>query len=129
MTTLTYNGITLEVQRVLSYKREAVWAGNSYLHSRHLITVTPLFNPAWNAVLINGAGVVSASRVGTAIGGGPAGALPARTDLAVRHLLMQPRKSLKLTVGTNDILVSPDAGKAVDCSNGPKPIECEVQAM
>src|SRR3954452_18366595 len=112
MWTLQYNGITLQVHHADSIRREAVFAGPTYIHTRFRLSVQAIYNPSLNAYANLGPGVVAPA---------PAGAViqAALTDLNLRHRLLQLRKPLVFTVAGIHEMVSPLPGYTVDANNGP----------
>lgn len=51
---------------------------------------------------------------------------PAVTEVALRHKLLQPRKTVWLRIGNDDLLLSPKQDAISDALNGPTPILCDV---
>jgi hypothetical protein len=115
---LRYNGIQLEIVRVVSYERRPVFDGFAYQYTRHVVTVDAVFAPGATSYdftpdATSQAGVDPPEPFDpeSAPGGGPTaqGARPTNsyetalnanlTDRAVRHLLMQPRARLVVTAG------------------------------
>jgi hypothetical protein len=140
-------GVYLNVMKVNTYKREAVYAGNDYLYTRHTLSVRAIFNPGTQVDFLIGRPItylqqpphvvpalqprqivgplVSSARAphhGTGQGDRPA----AVTAEAVKHVLMQPRLQLHWSVNHQTVLRSPLAGVVVDSTGGPKPLSCDV---
>lgn len=114
MNKLDYGTITLDILSVKQYERQAVYVGNQYVYSTVTLGITAIYNQAANSYTAGGAGIQKFA------------APPPKTDEALRHRLMQPRKLLKLTMGGTVTLTSPLGGRSVDCTNGPRPIHCDV---
>jgi hypothetical protein len=152
MSSLTYNGITMSVVKVNGAKREAIYNGNSYQHTRWLLSVRATVNPFTvpylmpgnpQAVVPNKQADPAANQFtafvpnknqpnNPAVVAGPAGFVPAgitpagAIDQSIRFLLMSPRQKLTYEVGGQKVLVSPIPGFTVDAMNGPRPISCDI---
>jgi hypothetical protein len=112
MSFLTYRGIKLDLLKTQAADRHAVHSddGIAYLYTEWVLDVIGELNPA----LISFA-TATQPRAGLA---------PAKTDQAIRHLLMQPFGRLVWTVGDTAIL---DTGvNGVDADNGPTPLSFDV---
>lgn len=122
MSTLTYAGIPLGDLRVLDYRADVLTEGEgkTYLGTRYTLSVRGTYNPrtvAWTQSLHNPPVAV----VGT---------LAPTTEVALRHVLSQPRQALVYQVGSQEVLRSPPYVDPVapvetfggDIENGPWPV-------
>jgi hypothetical protein len=101
---LIYQGITLSRLQVLSYEREPTYVGPDFYHTVHRLRVRGVYNPQVNAwALARGAG---APRFGPGPHPHPQAWGPG-TDVALRHILLQPRGRLVYAVAGLAVLVSP----------------------
>ncbi len=141
MSTLTYNNIELDLITVKA-RRQAVFLGTAYLYTEWTLVVQGIFNPALNSykwAIGDTAPTPPDNAVPADRRPGPSRPMAPITDTAVRHLLMQPRRQLVLTVGSTTLLRSPqtfanpdpDGPKqdTTDANNGPTPMGCNVLAI
>lgn len=129
---ISYNGITLEVVKTNNYEQAAVYSpdGTDYLYTRHTLDVQCVFNPY--ATAYNNEGNATP------------GTYPALTARNIRQYLLEPRKTLKVSVASDVILNVPwpriaadkydttvgDGDRfTTDSFNGPKPIACTVMRV
>ncbi len=119
MSKVTYNGIELKLAKT-NLSRDAVYSpdGTDYLYTKFILDVTAVYNPQATAYTSN-QGVPVATP----------GTMPQVTDQAIRHALMQPRKSLVYSNEVGQILASPPVGASIDCLNGPNPVSCAVRQV
>ena len=121
MSSLTYNGITLELVATRMIGRDAVYdqSGSDLLYIRWSFDVDAVYNPAATSYIDNGGGPVATP-----------GTMPAATDKAtLEKLLGEPRKPLVYTNGGVMMLQSPPPATTVDAYNGPKPTFCHVRQI
>lgn len=127
---LVYNGIQLELAQINRIERTAIYdeTETDYLHTEWLIDVVAIYNND---------GGTSATRRGVFV---PINQKPSATitDIALRFLLMQPRKELLLMFASNPnellegvgpyetMLQCPSPGYACDVGLGPKPLRCVI---
>jgi hypothetical protein len=108
------NGVQLGFVRTKSLAQEPVQLGPDYAAQRYLVT--------WEVT-------ISRLTLGTAIGGGdPAGVRPTdptglQAFVRLHDQLMQPRGSLRVRLGTTDVVNIPAQG---DVELGPKPLKLVV---
>ncbi len=111
-------GLVLDICRINSWQQEIARdpSGLDYLWTVHTVDATCVFNPTATAVTAGDYGPVTARNVKT--------------------ILMQPQKFLKVTLGSEDVLVSPVMfddvrveNPTVDCTVGPVPLACNVEAV
>jgi hypothetical protein len=114
VSTLIYNCIQIEVLQTVRYTREPVYEGRTYLYTRHWLHVRGLMNPASTSYDFTGQSTANVSGdpplplpftrrgVDKTRNLGQPGNHANLTDLAVRHLLLQPRGKLLYTCGGND---------------------------
>ncbi len=116
MSVLQYNGIALQVCKVLKCDRHFIYDGPTYLYTKWILSLRCLYNPFATSYDIAGVGgnVFSTPRVA------------AMTDATIKHRLGVPRKQLIVGSGGIAFLVSPQAGFTVDSANGPQPLACNV---
>jgi hypothetical protein len=84
MSTLFYNGITLELVKTLGYQRRFEMDGHAYLWTRHRLVVQGVYNPRATSYSGPDPGAPAATP----------GCAPPCTDAAIRHRLSQPQKKL-----------------------------------
>ena len=133
---LSYNGINLNVNKLHSYQREAVYSGNDYVHTKVTLVVTATLNPGTGAYTLPGRvyapppftqppvnPVVGQPTKGVLNGGLGLGVW---TDEAVRSVLMAPRKTLRYDMDGQVVLFAPLPGFSADAFNGPKPLFVNV---
>ena len=148
MNVIRYGPCWLNVIKVNSYKRAAVYNGPDYLYTRHVISVRAVFNPAVQHEFLRGdkitygrtdIGLTSPRIIRDPVVGPlesefnpPSGGTlrpdrpAAVTAEAIKHALLQPRLVLTWTIQGQQILHAPLPGYATDSTNGPKPIDCDV---
>lgn len=141
-----YNGITLEVVKLVSHKREAVFdkAKINYLYTRHTLVVRAILAPTVSEhylgtryrpntstlepteftgpIAINQGNMANAN-----VGADPVTGL--ETDNAIRHALMAPRGRLIYAVGGNYLIDSPHKDQACDVTFGPIPLFCHIEKI
>lgn len=129
MTTLRYNGVQLEVVQVANHEKTPIWDGPTYLYTRHVLRARCVYNPKTTSYRLEGVGQAPLST---------SDELPAVTARAIRHTLLQARRTLTLHVGNTETLISPprtdwfQAGSpqyTVDSNNGPVPLGCVVTSI
>ena len=141
-----YNEVTLEVVKLVSHKREAVFdkAKINYLYTRHTLVVRAILAPTVGehqlgtrykpdtAVLeptaFSGPLKVNQGNMGNAVVG-PNPITGLESDNAIRHTLMAPRGRLVYVVGGNYLIDSPHGGQACDVTFGPIPLFCHVEKV
>lgn len=134
---LQYHGITLEIDSVQRFSREAVYHFNRYLYTRFVLVCRVVYNPQATSYLD------PAAYGGKNVAGPPPavkGLAPALTDQEVRHFLLTPRRQLSWTHegitplnSTEEMLVSPARKQqapnefyTLDANNGPVPLYCNL---
>lgn len=120
-TILTYNGIDLQIGRVLDSEMRAVYddTGVDFLYVHFRIRVQAIFNPRATASQVNN----------------PSGDTPAASLSFLRQRLLTPRQSLQINIGNDTLLVSPQINAdanvpfATDANNGPHPIDLQILSV
>jgi hypothetical protein len=109
-TSITYNGITLELVKTNLISRSPIFSpdGVDYLYTHWDIDINCVYNPG--ATSYNSDGSSSNTL------------LPAPTDVNIRHALSLPRQALLITVGS-DALINISG---VDSNNGPLPKKVDI---
>jgi hypothetical protein len=149
---LKYNDVTLEVVKLVSYKREAIYdkAKINYLYTRHTVVVRGIVQQASsehklvdtsgvrvqpNTAILEDTPFTMPLRVSTVPGNqsdltvtttSPTGL---ESNNAFRHALLVPRKKLAYVVGGNYVIDSPHGLKACDVTFGPIPLFCHVEKI
>jgi hypothetical protein len=117
MSSLTYNGITLEFIRTNVLDRTARYSddGVDYMWTDFTLDVISVFNPygtSYNEFAEQEFGV-----------------MPEITDAAIRHYLLQNRQPLLFEEGgivIAELESNLENGGAIDCDDGPKPINVSI---
>lgn len=112
MSTLTYNGISLQLIKTNSIQKTPKYSDDKteYMWTDFIIDLVCIYNPA----------ATSYNSIGTY----QPGNLPMTTDAGIRSALCQPRRPLLFQEGGIAILDIPSNltdGGAIDCDNGPHP--------
>ena len=128
---LQYNGINLNVNKLHSYSREAVYSGTDYVHTKYTLVVTATLNPGTGAYALPGRvyapppftqppvnPVVGQPTKGVLNGGLGLGVW---TDEAVRSVLMAPRKTLRYDMDGQVACSHPYRGSLRTPSTDPNP--------
>jgi hypothetical protein len=128
MSAFSYNGVRLELVRTNNYSRRAVYTADEKQEEciEHTLDVSAVWNPLVNSYSVSGGGAPIATP----------GLKPARTDVAVRAALLQPRATLLFengfdftTGGLIPVLhVNADGsnGAQADVRGGPFPQSCDI---
>jgi hypothetical protein len=141
-----YNGITLEVVKLVSHKREAVYdkAKLNYMYTRNTLIVRAILAPTVSEHQLGNrvrpdtsnltqtpyAGPVSINQGNMAnavVGADPITGL--ESSNAIKQALLAPRKRLAYVVGGNYVIDSPHQGQACDVTFGPIPLFCHVEKI
>lgn len=141
-----YNGITLEVVKLVSHKREAVYdkAKLNYMYTRNTLIVRAILAPTVSEHQLGNrvrpdtsnltqtpyAGPVSINQGNMAnavVGADPITGL--ESSNAIKQALLAPRKRLAYVVGGNYVIDSPHLGQACDVTFGPIPLFCHVEKI
>jgi len=141
-----YNEVTLEVVKLVSHKREAVFdkAKINYLYTRHTLVVRAILAPTVSEHQINnryrpdtstleptdflGPAAVNQGNMDNAVVG-PDPIVGLESDNAIRHRLMSPRGRLMYVVGGNYVIDSPHGNEACDVTFGPIPLFCHIEKI
>jgi len=144
---VAYNGVLLEITKLVSYKREAVHddATVNYQFTRHTLVVRAILAPSSSEHQINirykpntaileptasvGPAFVNPGARGDQDAIGPFAITGLESDNAIRHALMTPRRRLVYVVGPDYLIDSPHAGALVDVSYGPIPLFCHIEKI
>lgn len=115
---LTYGPIKINLVSIKQYKREPMYADkdkNHYLYTRHTLMVTGVVHPDSDINFGVDAPVFDVVDV----------------DKLIQHFLSLPRQVLNYVIGGKLVIQSPKAnsGDVVDCTNGPKPLNCTVNKI
>lgn len=116
MKLIQYNGVTLEVVRTNLVQRQVVMSDDNttYLWDKWTVDVYCVYNPRTTSYETSNDPGFGTSR--DAAGSPPQfilGNVPGMTDAALRHLLSQPQKTLRLDMGGRDNwLISPLPGSS-----------------
>jgi hypothetical protein len=105
MSQLSYNGVSMQVVTVVSWKMEPVYTdgGEDALYTHHVLHVRGILAPAPLPIQA-------------------ASAIP-----TIKQALLTPRKTLSYALGGVVLLQSPSlVGAVVDAKNGPHPIACNI---
>lgn len=141
-----YNGVTLEVVKLVSNKREAVFDEPkvNYLFTRHTLIVRATLAPSMSEHQLNSrykpntlqleptaysgpAQVNPGDRVNDVVNPNPITGL--ESDAAIKHALLAPRKRLVYVVGPDYVIDAPHGDAPCDVSFGPIPLFCHVERI
>jgi hypothetical protein len=136
MATLTYNGVVINLVRMIGWDSEQVrsFDGVDYLYTKITISVAGVFNPYLNP-LPSTTTTISTNPLAPPPPGPNQNAQPFYLGLQMqallKELLMAPRKQLVFTVGANTVINSPGQdtnGNNLECdaNDGPIPLRCKV---
>lgn len=144
---VAYNGVLLEIVKLVDYKREAVHdtAKLNYQFTRHTLVVRAILAPSSSEHQINfrykpdtgvlqptafaGPAVVNPGARGEQAGIGPLEITGLESDNAIRHRLLAPRCRLVYVNGPDYVIDSPHGGMPCDVSYGPIPLFCHVERV
>lgn len=128
--TMTYNGVSLYLGRIVTFRQKAVYddTGTRYQYTHFLVAVQCVVNTmVTQATAFAEPAPFDARNV-------RGGALPAVAIGELRRLLLSPRKKLRLFLGSETMLESPQRtslGREMetDANNGPNPISFDVDTI
>jgi hypothetical protein len=138
---LMYNDVLLEVVKLVSHKREAVYDKPklNYQYTRHTLVVRAILSAKTSEHILGpnrykpDTGVLTPTRKDgnmlpvQAEQDPPASGL--ESDNAVRHALMAPRRRLYYVVGGDYVIDSPHGDAPCDATFGPIPIFCHIEKI
>ncbi len=124
---VNYGGLSMRLVRVLEFSRVPVLSDDqtSYLFTKFNLQAVGLINSQADPFRAEGPTFGMSHRRGAL--GSPLAVVPASepdtspplTDVAIRHWMTVPRRTLVISTGGVELLRSPDPGKVCDAHDGP----------
>jgi len=141
-----YNGVTLEVVKLVSHKREAIFDEPklNYLFTRHTLVVRATLAPSMSEHQLDSRYKPNTLQLEPTQYGGPSQMNPGdrnadvlngnpitglESDNAIRHALLAPRARLVYVVGPDYVIDAPHGDATCDVSFGPIPLFCHLERI
>ena len=141
-----YNGVTLEVVKLVSHKREAIFDEPklNYLFTRHTLIVRATLAPSMSEHQLDSRYKPNTLQLEPTQYGGPSQMNPGdrnadvlngnpitglESDNAIRHALLAPRARLVYVVGPDYVIDAPHGDATCDVSFGPIPLFCHLERI
>ena len=138
---LMYNDVLLEVVKLVSHKREAVYDKPklNYMYTRHTLVVRAILSAKTSEHILgpnrykpNTSTLTPTAKDGNmAVVKGEVAphASGLESDNAIRHALMAPRRRLYYVVGSEYVIDAPHGDAPCDATFGPIPLFCHIEKI